>query len=224
MLEDKKSLCKKGRGSSDWCVDVNSNIVIIRWMDNDIVQVISNHIGIECGSHARRWSAKEKKFISIPRPLLVEQYNMHMGGVDLCDMLLALYRISLRSTKYYMHIVFHCIGVSVINGWLLYRRHCLQLGLQRKDQKTLLTFQSKIAKAFILAGKSKQLKRGWPSTTPPPRKKTQCQSNHSPIPDIRYDNVGHVPDFSEKQQRCHYCPKGYAFVRCLTCNVPLCFV
>ena len=40
------------------------------------------------------------------------KYNSHMGeGVDLCDMLLSMNRVPHRSTKYYMHIVFHCIGV-----------------------------------------------------------------------------------------------------------------
>ena len=100
MLQDKKSLEKKGgRGSSDWCVDANTNITIVRWLDNGVVQLISNHIGIADGTPARRWSIKEKMFIDIPRPLVVEEYNMHMGGVDLCDKLMALYRIELRSTK-----------------------------------------------------------------------------------------------------------------------------
>ena len=224
VLEDEKSLSKKGRGSSDWCVDANSNIVIIRWMDNGIVQLISNHIGKDDGSQAQRWSAKEKKFITIPRPLMVEEYNMHMGGVDLCDMLMALYRITLRSTKYYMHIVYYCIGLSVINGWLLYRRHCMQLGIPSKDEMTLITFQSMVANALTLAGKSTQPRRGRPSVTPPPKKKTKTHAVATPINDVRYDDVGHTPEFDEKQQRCRNCPKGYSAVRCLKCKVPLCFV
>ena len=224
MLEDKKSLSKRGRGSSDWCVDANSNIVIIRWMDNGVVQLISNHIGKEDGTQAQRWSAKEKKFVTIPRPLMVEEYNMHMGGVDLCDMLMALYRITLRSTKYYMHIVYYCIGLSVINGWLLYRRHCMQLGIPSKDEMPLITFQSMVANALTHAGKSTHLKRGRPSITPPPKKKTKTHAVATPINDVRYDDVGHVPDFEEKQQRCRHFPKGYSAVRCLKCKVPLCFV
>lgn len=224
MLEDKKSLSKRGRGSSDWCVDANSNIVIIRWMDNGVVQLISNHIGKEDSTQAQRWSAKEKKFVTIPRPLMVEEYNMHMGGVDLCDMLMALYRITLRSTKYYMHIVYYCIGLSVINGWLLYRRHCMQLGIPSKDEMPLITFQSMVANALTHAGKSTHLKRGRPSITPPPKKKTKTHAVATPINDVRYDDVGHVPDFEEKQQRCRHFPKGYSAVRCLKCKVPLCFV
>lgn len=37
-----------------------------------------------------------------------------------------MYRVRHRSTKYYMHIVFYCIGVAVVNGWLPYCRHMHQ--------------------------------------------------------------------------------------------------
>ncbi len=60
LLQDKKDLAKKGRGSSDWCVDANSNISIVRWLDNGILQLISNYIGKNDGMPAQRWSAKEK--------------------------------------------------------------------------------------------------------------------------------------------------------------------
>ena len=62
-----------------------------------------------------RWSAKENKKIKIECPAIVEEYNAHMGGVDLNDMLLAMYTVRLRSCKYHMHIVYYCIGVSITN-------------------------------------------------------------------------------------------------------------
>jgi hypothetical protein len=65
-------------------------------MDNGLVQLISSHIGNDDGTEAHRWSTKEKEFINISQTLIVEEYNKHMGGVDLCDMLMALYRIKLR--------------------------------------------------------------------------------------------------------------------------------
>ena len=228
LLKSKKDLQKKGRGSMDWCVDANRNITVVRWFDNGIVQLVSNHIGEEAGSLARHWSAKEKKFIDIPRPLMVEEYNIHMGGVDLCDMLLSLYRIRLRSTKYYMRIVFYCIGVAVVNGWLLYRRHCNQKSMPSKEQKTLLKFQSEVANALLCSGKlpsSTKRRRGRPSAaaevTPPTKKKGKAMT---PLPndDVRFDGVGHMPFFTEKQQRCRFCPKGYSFVSCEKCNIQLC--
>ena len=185
VLHDKKILEEKGgRGSSDWCVDANTNITIVRWFDSGLVQLISNHIGIADGTPARRWSVKEKLFIDIPRPLVVEEYNMLMGGVDLCDMLMALYRIELRSTKYYMHIVYYCISLSVVNGWLLYCRHCLQRGVSVKDQLTLLQFQTAVATSLLIAGKEAQSPRGRPSITPPPQKKSTSHAIPTPLDDV----------------------------------------
>ena len=147
-----------------------------------------------------------------------------MGGVDLCDMLMALYRIKLRSTKYYMHIVYYCINLSVSNGWLLYRRHCVQNCVPVKDHMTLIQFQAVVANALMLAGKQVGPKRGRPSNITPPRKKTKRPTIPTPPSDIRYDAVGHLPEFSEDQQRCRLCPNGYTTVKCVKCKIHLCFV
>lgn len=116
LLKPEKELKKKGRGSMDWRVDANRGITVIRWLDNGIVQLISSNVGNELGSPAKRWCAKDKKYTMISRPKMVEEYNLHMGGVDLCDMLMSLYRVHLRSCKYYMNIVYYCIGLSIVNG------------------------------------------------------------------------------------------------------------
>ncbi len=123
---------KAGRGSSDWIVEANSGIVVIRWLDNSAVQLVSNYMTYVNGPVAKRWSKREKKYIEVARPLIVNEYNIYMGGVNLCDMLLSLYRICQRSVKYYMHIFYYCLGVSVSNGWLLYRRHSEQKGISNK--------------------------------------------------------------------------------------------
>ncbi|KRK02378.1 uncharacterized protein Dyak_GE28296, isoform C [Drosophila yakuba] len=44
-----------------------------------------------------------------------------MGGVDLLDYLLGLYRIQLRSRNWYKNIFFHMIDMCVVNSWILYR-------------------------------------------------------------------------------------------------------
>jgi len=75
---------------------------------------------------------------------MVVEYN-NMGGVDLCDMLVSMYCICHRSTKYHMHMVFYCIHVAVVNGWLLYRQHMTQKKVPAKNHMPLLSFQSEIA-------------------------------------------------------------------------------
>jgi hypothetical protein len=46
-----------------------------------------------------------------------------MGGVDLCDMFHALYRIDRRSKKYYLRIVYFLIGVAISNAWIIYNKN-----------------------------------------------------------------------------------------------------
>ena len=143
----KNDLEKNGRGSKDWHVDTNRNITVVRWFGNGIVQLVSNDIGEEAGSHERCWSGKKKKLIEIPRPLMLE-YSIHLGGVDFYDMLLKIYHIRIRSIMNYKSIVFHCFGVFMVNGWLIYRRKNNQKSILSKKQKTLLKFQSEIANAL----------------------------------------------------------------------------
>ena len=153
-----------------------------------------------------------------------------MGGVDLCDMLLALYRITLGTKKWYMHIVYHCIGLSIVNSWLCYRRHCEQKGIPKKDILSLLNFQTRIANGLLFSSKA--------SETPTRGRPKRCRSdgdvevaakrykrsNPVPPPEIREDAVGHFPVFEVNQGRCKNCKGGFSRIKCCKCNVRLCLV
>lgn len=82
-LSSEKELQKRGRGSSDFKYEATHNLIACRWYDNKSVQLVSNYAGKNPMSECKRWCRKEKKFITIPRPGIVECYNKHMGGVIL---------------------------------------------------------------------------------------------------------------------------------------------
>ncbi|KAJ8889958.1 hypothetical protein PR048_009463 [Dryococelus australis] len=82
-----------------------------------------------CGIHVagvvplgntRRWNMN-KEYKVIPRPYSIEVYNKHMGGVDLIDSLVGLYRHTARDQRWYMCIFYHFLQVAVVNCWLLWR-------------------------------------------------------------------------------------------------------
>ena len=126
---------------------------------------MSSHIGHDLGKPVQRWSAAKKDYNEIPCPAMEMEYNIHMGGVNLCDMLLFLHRVRLRTCKYYMHIVYYCIGISVTDAWILYRRHCNQNCLPEKSLMDLRKFQSQVAHS-LLNGKKRSTgtrRRGRPS-------------------------------------------------------------
>ena len=93
LLMGKKEMERLGRGSSDSVVDANSALCVVRWYDNGIVTLLSTCHDAESHEEVKRWSLSEKKHIDIPIPGMVKEYNANMGGVDLRDMLTALYRI-----------------------------------------------------------------------------------------------------------------------------------
>ena len=225
IMKSKKELVKEGRGSMDYRVDANTNTTVIRWIDNGMVQALSTIVGPELGEKIERWSSKKKQVVSVPCPEMIHQYNKHMGGVDLCDMLLSLYRIQLGSKKWYTHIVYYCIGVAVTNAWVIYKRHCAQNGVvQRSRILTLLEFQARIADSLLRQNKT-VTRRGRPRNDSPVMPKRRRAANTVvPAEDIRFDNVGHLPIFNDKQSRCKQCKTGYSRILCIKCKVALCMV
>jgi hypothetical protein len=130
-----------------------------------------------------------------------------MGGVDLIDMLVSLYRINIRSKKYYMKIIFHLIDLSIVNGWLLYRRHCSQFHLHNNEIISLLQFRVKIAEALLKPIIPKRpTERGRPtvhlrSKQNSPSKHPRAASVRPPSDSTRLDGFNHWP-MSTTKGRC----------------------
>ena len=226
ILTSEKELKKKGRGARDWRVDLNSNIVVMKWMDNSVVHLASTFVDCSLGENVRRWSAKEKDYIDIVCPTMVHEYNKFMGGVDLNDMLLSLYHIKLRTRKWHMPIFFYLVKVAVTNGWLLYCRHVQAFYSPDAHYMPLLEFQAQIASGLTQAGKLPArvvAKRGRPSASPLPVKKSKTSAAVAiPQNDVRYDGCGHFAVFEAKQHRCRFCCKGYTHMQCVKCKLFLC--
>ena len=67
-------------------------------------------------------------------PHAIAEYNKFMGAVDLCDMLLELYRIDFKSKKWYIRIFFYVLDLATVNSWLLKLSYAKQ-----KKQTTYVT-------------------------------------------------------------------------------------
>ena len=103
-LLNNKDLQKPARGASDYRVNNSSGIIILKWLDNSVVQLTSNYGRIEPMDQIERWdkTAGEKKNADYPQ--IVKAYNKSMRGVDLADMLIALYCISAKTKRWYIKI------------------------------------------------------------------------------------------------------------------------
>ena len=229
-LKEESELKKEGRGSYDYSIDANSGIRVVRWYDNKVVQLSSTHIDAEPITTVKRWNRREKKYINIECPAIVAEYNSFMGGVDSFNMLMSPYRTDRKSRKWYWRIFFGALNVAVVNGWLLYRRHCSQRNVSLKSRLDLLEFTSCVSECLVLKNKlpsSLSRKRGRPSSsgdTEPSQTlevKKRREKKRSILQEIRHDNVGHFPAHSEPKQRCGVC-SSYVRMKCIKCNSHLC--
>jgi hypothetical protein len=105
VMNNANELKEKGRGSFNYIADANCLLCVERRLDCGIVNLASTHVGNGPGEPIQLWSGREKARISIDTPLMVAEYNTHMGGVDLANMLIALYRTNLGVKKAY-HLLF----------------------------------------------------------------------------------------------------------------------
>ena len=112
----------------------------------------SNFVGVELIGELERWCGKEV-IKNIMFPQIVQQCNRYMGGVNLADMLLSLYRIRWKTKCWHQMIFWHLIDMAKISAWILYCRHFRQNGKLLKDQKSLLQFSIELSDTLILTNK-----------------------------------------------------------------------
>ena len=172
----------------------------------------------------KRWNRTEKKYVEISCPTVVQEYNKNMGRVDLSDMLIALYRTTTKTKRWYLKVLFHCVDISKVNAWLLYRRHCQQLGILRNRQLSLLKFTVSIATALVHAN-SIVNSVGYPSkrrASGSIGENSRKKSTSSPIADIRFDSTSHWLECKSAKRKCKLCKTGQSRGYCLKCQVCLC--
>nr|XP_037286120.1 piggyBac transposable element-derived protein 1-like [Rhipicephalus microplus] len=101
-LPSNKVLKKKGRGSYVEMATTFEGVSLraVKWFDNRPVTLLSTFASASPEQAVKRFDKKTRTTVSIPRPAIVGIYNDCMGGVDLLDMLVALYRIHVRSKKW----------------------------------------------------------------------------------------------------------------------------
>ena len=92
----------------------------------------------------RRWSKKEHKIVEVHRPDAVKQYNASMGGVDLVDRMVSIYRVSVRTCKWLVRMILHFFDCALKNALILYRDNARRSGTASKDILDFMAFRLRI--------------------------------------------------------------------------------
>lgn len=221
---------KQGRGATIMKTSTIDGVELraVKWFDNRGVVLLSSFAAVEPQCIVKRWDKKKKEEVQIQCPSAVIAYNQFMGGVDLLDSLMALYRIPVRSKKWYHRLLWHFLDLCVVQSWLTYRRQVEANHFPKSEQLSLLQFKLDIAESLLKAGKTVGLKRGRPSSSSVESeilaKKARGPAAPMPVTAVRTDSFAHWPIYVEKKGRCKYpgC-KGIPKVKCEKCQVYLCF-
>jgi DNA excision repair protein ERCC-6 len=208
-LSSPEQMKKQARGTSDYRCDTNSGVLLVRWNDNSVVTVASNCYGVNPLGQAQRWSNAQKKQIVIPQPNLIQQYNGKMGGVDRMDQNISLYRISLRSKKWWWPFFAYCADVAMQNAWLIYRKSAANRWMPLDH----LEFRRTVTRTYFARFTSDKV----PISRPLGRPK---RLNHRAPDDVRYDSKNHIVAPGATQRRCAWCSKKTTHI-CKKCNVGL---
>ena len=191
---DSREMKKKEKGAMDWRCD--GSFLICQWNNSAVVNVISNHSTVNPTKSAKRWSKSAKQFCDVKQPRVVNEYNLHMGGVDVMDQLLESCRPTLRSKKWYWNLFSNGLNLSVVACWRLH-----QYVVGKNDSINHLEFRRSLTMALLhIYLWDYRVRQGGPTA--------------SITPEIRYDT--NISPFFEKM-----CTQLFAGTCCRTCYDPL---
>ena len=114
---------KEPRGSMDF-VSCENAVTLVHWNDNSVVTIGINivHDPWQKMVAVKQRSSKEKKNVDVNQPVAIAANNTHMGGVDLHDQFVSLYRINIGGKKWWWPIFMYVLDTAVKNAWLIYHQ------------------------------------------------------------------------------------------------------
>ncbi|XP_022163631.1 piggyBac transposable element-derived protein 2-like isoform X2 [Myzus persicae] len=222
-LPDKNGEKKMKRGESiEYITSYESTpISAVTWKDNKAVKLLSTYCGENPKSKMTRFDRSKKTNTEIDCPMLISEYNKHMGGVDLLDSHIGRYKIRFRSRKWYMRLFYHLIDLSVVNSWLLFKR--VKEQQNEKPEIELPDWRKQLACGLVKSGQIRVSGRGRPTTSLEVKIASTRPQSFRPTKDVRTDKTDHWPQFSDKRERCKMpsC-KGFTYIKCSKCTIYLC--
>ena len=92
----------------------------LKWKDKRIVSMLSTIHDDTMISKERRNRQAPGEVETIQKPLIIEDYNQYMGGVDKSDQLVVYYGFRRSSKKWWKRAFFHLMEMTMVNAYILY--------------------------------------------------------------------------------------------------------
>lgn len=208
----KKEMERKQRGIVDSTISKEDGLIVVAWKDNSVVYVASTCYGVQPRDWVKRYSAAEKKIITVSRPNLIRAYNQYMGGTDRMDEDIANYRIGIRGKKWYWSIFTWLLDSAMHNAWILFKKSTGELIPN-------LQFRRQVATTYLTKYGVPPKGAGRPAVA------LNSLTLNRISDDVRYDRRDHLvqPVPNKKRRRC--AGEGCSSVgrtECSKCHVGLC--
>ncbi|KOB51839.1 Uncharacterized protein OBRU01_27062, partial [Operophtera brumata] len=102
-----------------------------------------------------------------------------MGGVDLADMLISLYKTPLKSRRWYLGIFAQMLDICINNAWLMHRD-------TTSKKMPLKNFRYEVYESLLKENRCAKRQR---------KEAPQVSKPHAARPSspIKFDNMGHFP-------------------------------
>ena len=69
----------------------------------------------------------------MPIPKMIDDYNQHMGGVDIADQRRAYYNTQITSCRIWMPLFFWLLDTAIVNSYIIHHRQASGLELKHND-------------------------------------------------------------------------------------------
>ena len=100
---------------------VQEGMTALKWRDKRQVTMLSTIHDTTMVTKRRRSRLAPGGVEEVQKPLMIDRYNMYMGGVDKADQLLAYYGFAHRTVKWWRRAFFHLLDNAIVNAYILYR-------------------------------------------------------------------------------------------------------
>ena len=91
-------------------------------MDKRPVSLLSTIHDDSVTEIARRSRFSSRGIEMVQKPVMIQEYNKYMGGVDKADQLVTYYGFPHTSKKWWKRVFFHLLDTTIVNAYIMYNQ------------------------------------------------------------------------------------------------------
>lgn len=116
----------KGRGSWQVLVKEDNSSAVTKWLDNNPVNFMYSIQADKTVDTCKRWCKKDKVYVTVPRPVIVNHIIRTWVGFNVADRLLAVCPHKYRTNKWTRRFISNIFDLATTIAWLHFKNDELE--------------------------------------------------------------------------------------------------